>query len=44
MYLKNGDVERTVPINCGYIQTIDTIVEPVDKEFLIKVGCNVMCH
>jgi hypothetical protein len=35
--LQPADVARTVAINCGYIGTSDYVIEPGDREFMIRV-------
>ena len=32
-----GDENRTIPINCGYIEPHDYELEPADREFMIMV-------
>jgi len=38
LHIKPYDKERTVAINCGYIGTNDYVIDPADREFMIRVS------
>ncbi|KAH9505197.1 hypothetical protein Btru_058930 [Bulinus truncatus] len=40
LFLKGNDQDRTVGINCGYIESLDFQLEKADREFIIKRGFN----
>ena len=36
------DENRTIPINCGYIESHDYDLEPADREFMIMVSARAL--
>lgn len=42
LYVENRDLERTVGINTGHVQTTDFVLEEPDREFVVQRGYNSM--